>query len=232
MRGWGLALGFTVLVCQAQASEAAQGNKASSLVSGTGPVCAAVRDALTPRWADFLEPPRKTPGLSALTWEPTEAPLGELNGAEEAVVDFDNDGKRDRVFMRSFEDRYMNGSVLLVQSGHSASVLQVGATPLEDNAWFIPCQLDARTLAVKECPPFSQNNDEAGLRVQGRTAKEQVFFRARYSAVTPFRFDNITYVLVTGQIETAAGTFGAVLKPLPDHQFATACVFQRTPTSK
>jgi len=59
----------------------------------------------------------------------------------ESVFDFDNDGKPDRVFIRDFQSNYMDGSVLLVQYGRSASELDVSDSPMEEASGFFPCQI-------------------------------------------------------------------------------------------
>jgi hypothetical protein len=185
---------------------------------GTDPVCEVVRQEVARDWPVLRGTARSTQ-LSSIEWRDSEAAESlpsELGGAQESQFDFDNDGTCDRVFARSFEDHYMQGSVLLVQRG-----------PKLDDPWFLPCQLNAKPIRFEECPPFTQQHDEAGFSMQGATAKEKVFFRGRYSDLTPFRFSGTTFVAVESHAENARSYVG-VIKPMPGKQFQQTCVLHIT----
>jgi len=190
--------------------------------SGTAPVCEPLREEVLHRWP-VLHGVHKPTTLQKIAWKeadtsslPRELYLGE---AEEQSFDFDNDGVPDRVFQVEFENHYMEGTVLLVQRG-----------PKLTDRWLLPCQLDARTIAVEECPPFSQKYDEAGLAMRGATAKEKVFFRGRYAELTVFRFEQSTFVAVEdgwskdSSDETVRHV--AVIKPLAGKKFERSCLLR------
>jgi len=147
----------------------------------------------------------------------------ELAGSNESIFDFDNDGKKDRVFGRIFENTYMHGSVLLVQ--YNYSILDK-KNPFEETSGFFPCQMDKTPHKIKDCPPFSQENDEAGFSMEGQTDKDSFYFRARYSSLEPFIFQGTTYIGVKSIDEN---DFVGVLKPLPDRTFKEKCLFRKVP---
>ena len=147
----------------------------------------------------------------------------ELAGSSESIFDFDNDGKKDRVFSRIFENTYMHGSVLLVQYGYS--ILDKTNSPMKETSGFFPCQLDKVPHKIRACPPFSQENDEAGFSMEGRTDKESFYFRARYSSLEPFIFRGTTYI----GVKSIQDGFVGVLKPLPDRTFQKKCLFRQVP---
>jgi hypothetical protein len=158
-------------------------------------------------------------------WSSTSVKLPEdLHGSEESSFDFDNDGKLDRVFLRTFTSGYMYGSVLLVQHGHSASELKVSTTPMDKNSSFLPCQMDSVPRKIMDCPPFPDSKGEGDFLVKGRTTKESVHFRGRYTTLTPFNFQNTSFIGVSSISED---DYTAVLKPLPNKKFQQMCLFQR-----
>jgi len=184
--------------------------------SGTTPVCEAVRQTLAQGRQTFQEALSKPP-FAALTWSEADdsASLpGELGGAEEARFDFDNDGTLDRVFTRSFEDHYMQGSIALVRLG-----------PRMTDQWFLPCQLAAKAIPFEKCPPFSQDNDEAGFSVQGRTPNEKPFFRGRYLDLAPFQFHGATFLAVESHSQDTS-RYVAVIKPIPGKKFEPTCLLR------
>jgi hypothetical protein len=155
---------------------------------------------------------------ASVDWKDSAADLpDELIGAQEAEIDFDNDGKPERVYQRDFSTHYMTGSVLLVRSTTSAATFE-GAT-------FLPCQWDVKAIAIKSCPPFSQDNDEAGFAMQRRNGKT-VFFRARYAELIPFRFHDHTFVAVTSRSEDSAD-YVAVVDPRARRHFEPKCLLRR-----
>ena len=188
--------------------------------SGTAPVCGAVREDMLHRWA-ALHSVDKTTKHEKIEWAAadTSSLPRELQGAEEHSFDFDNDGIPDRVFQLEFENHYMEGTVLLVQRG-----------PKLNDRWFLPCQLDARPIAVEDCPPFSQKGDEAGFAIQGLTTKEKPFFRNRYVEMTVFRFEKSTFVAVEGgSVEGGSDDtvrYVAVIEPIAGKKFERTCLLR------
>ena len=189
------------------------------IVEGSDPICSMLEDPAVapsnredqPKWSDSAV------DLQALT-------------TQESIFDFYNDGKLARVFMATYSDHYMDGNTLLVQAGKSATKVDVAITnPLDDpNAWYLPCQFESSSAAIKDCPPFSQNNDEAGLSASLSQRAKVLRFRGRYSHVIPWRNHGITYLLVTA---TSKGMHGyeAVLTPLPGKLFKLTCLIKVRP---
>jgi hypothetical protein len=169
----------------------------------------------------------KSDSLAPIGWHEASVNLPkELEGSREGIFDFDNDGKLDRVLERSFEANYMDGSVLLIQPGRSSSSLIVANPLIDKTSVFLPCQMDTARHDIRDCPPFSQKNDESGFSMKGRTGKDLVYFRTRYSTVTPFSFQGITYIGVRSTSEETEN-YVAVLKPLPNGKFQQQCPFRR-----
>ena len=192
------------------------------ILSGSDPACETVRGELAGHWQGhgFDEEPQ---------WKDTDFVVPrELGDAEEADVDFYNDGKLSRVLINYYSSQYMTGSSLLVQHGRSAERVDLAVSdPLEDpDAWFIPCQLQGRRFPLRECPPFSQQNDDVGLTVSWAERSRHVHFVGRYSDLALVRLHDTTFIVVTGSSPEALG-YAAVLKPLPTRTFSTTCVLQR-----
>jgi hypothetical protein len=184
--------------------------------SGTAPVCGVVRQELMRNWQTFHEA-GSTTTFTQIAWHESdhlESLPPELQKAQESQFDFDNDGTPDRVFAQGFEDHYMQGSVLLVQPG-----------PKMNDSWFVPCQLDAGAIAFEKCPPFSQDHDEAGFSMRGRTSSEKILFRARYVTLTPFRLDGTTFLAVEGSSEDTRAYVG-IIKPFPGKKSQPMCLLR------
>ncbi len=165
--------------------------------------------------------------LSRPEWGETSVKLHkELAGCDESILDFNNDGKLDRVFSKTFMNTYMHGSVLLAQPGRSSTKLLVSASPLDSASLFLPFHLGKVRHSIYDCPPFSQENDEAGFSMKGRNEKDEVYFRGRYSDIAPFSFHGISYIAVSSYSEDTRD-FVAVLKPLPDGTFRKIGLLRR-----
>ena len=200
----------------------APGPRPVEILEGSDPVCETLRQELTKHWRSngFDEEPE---------WRNTDVEIpGELGDTQEADFDFYNNRRLDRVFISSFGNRYMLGSTLLVQPGRSPSTVDVAVSdPLEDpDTWFIPCQLQGKRYPLKDCPPFSQSNDEAGLTVSWNKRTQQVRFPGRYSDVVPLRLQSMTFLLVTASSPESRG-YAAILRPLPTRTFRTSCLLHR-----
>jgi hypothetical protein len=212
-----------------------QGTKISKagdieLLKGSDAVCQAVLNELKGDFYTFGKYPDKNNiTLSRPNWSNASVELpNELEGSSESIFDFDNDGKLDRVFSRTFESRYMDGSVLLVQQGNSTSTLNVSDAPMDQTSSFLPCHIGETKCNIYDCPPFSQKNDGAKFSMEGRTNKDLVYFYARYSNLSPFSFRGTNYIGVSTVSEDAKG-FVAVLKPLPNRKFQKKCLLRRVP---
>ena len=200
------------------------------LLNGSNPVCHAVRDELTAYFYSFSsEGDSSKAKLPRPTWSNSSVALPkELAGSVEGVFDFDNDGRLDRVFSRGFWGTYMDGSVLLVQPGASLSMLNVPESPLDMTSIFLPCQLGTVHYDIRDCPPFSQKGDDAGFSMEGRTAQDSVYFRARYSSVSPFNFQGANFLGVSSMSEDTKD-YVAVLKPLANRKYQGMCLLRRVP---
>lgn len=198
------------------------------LLQGSDAVCHAVLDELEEDFYTFSNYPDQSKiKLSRPNWTTTAVELSnELAGSSESIFDFNNDGKLDRVFSRSFESTYMDGSVLLMQPGRSSSKLNVSDSPMDQNSIFLPCQMGKVRHNILDCPPFSQKNDEAGFSMRGRNEKEEVYFRVRYSSISPFSFHGVNFIGVSTMSEDTQD-FVAVLKPMPDGTFQKSCLLRR-----
>ncbi|NMC73328.1 MAG: hypothetical protein GYA56_03040 [Geobacteraceae bacterium] len=203
--------------------------KVGSIVieKGSDPVCRAVLNDLkgdAPTLSKYHI--REGIKLTRPDWRDATVELPEeLAGGSESIFDFNNDGKLDRVFARDYATNYMHGSVLLVQPGNSRSRLIVAASPMDSSSIFLPCQMGTVRHNINDCPPFSQKNDEAGFSMKGRTKKDSVYFRGRYSAISPFIFRKTTFIEVSA-ISDDTRDFVAVLKPLPGGRFQEMCLLR------
>jgi hypothetical protein len=79
---------------------------------------------------------------------------------------------------------------------------------------------------IHDCPPFSQDNDEAGFSMKGRNEKDELYFRGRYSSIEPFSFQGTTYIAVNSYRKHTKD-FVAVLKPMPDGTFQKIGLFRQ-----
>lgn len=193
-----------------------------------GPVCDAVQKELSESFHTFYSEPRQTI-LKRPDWRDTDVKLpDELHGSRESVVDFDNDGYLDRVFLKGYEQNYMDGTTLLVEPGSSAKKLIVGSDPMDRTSMFLPCQMDSKQPPIAQCPPFSQKHDEAGYEIFGPSGGDKVLFRGRYTAVDPFIQGGTTYLGLSSRSEGTMD-YVAVVKPLPGRKFQSMCLFRRVP---
>jgi len=196
---------------------------------GSGAVCEAFRDqveldddaleAAAARRAGDSTPVGTAPGLVRPDWkEPDDQPWvpKDLKGYEtaESRFDFDNDGVPDRVFSARFDSHYMQGSILFVQLGTQSK-----------EPWYLPCQLDPRSIAVRDCPPFSQKYDEAALTMADG-ANRKVLFRGRYVDLEPLQLAGTTFILVETNDARTRNEL-AVIKPQAGQTFEPVCLLHR-----
>lgn len=227
--GWTHILLFAAMLMSARAATPpadieppSPGPHPVEILEGSDPVCETLRMELANHWQSngFDEEPE---------WRNTDVEIpGELGDTQEADFDFYNKGRLDRVFISSFGNRYMLGSTVLVQPGRSPNAVDVAVNdPLDDpDTWFIPCQLQGKRFPLKDCPPFSQSNDDAGLTLSWNKRTQHVHFLARYSDVVPLRLQSTTFLLVTGSSPESRG-YAAILRTLPTRTFRTTCLLHR-----
>jgi hypothetical protein len=199
---------------------------AIEIASGTDSVCAAAQSEWIATDAWYRSSGAGTrPTLldSEMQWRPAALALPDsMARAEESVLDFDNDGALDRVWRREFSNNYMDGRILLVQAG-SSSEEPPPATDPDDSFKLYPCQMSG-VASFRACPPFSQQNDEAGFDVPAEPGP--VYFRGRYTALDPFRFEGTTFVRAVRHSQELAD-FRAVLRPGAGGQFTPVCLLRR-----
>lgn len=204
------------------------------MVTGKGRVCDAVRARLANNdraYADVAD-------ADGLVWRDVWADAGALipewnraTAISEAVFDFDNDSRADRVTVFSYFGSYMKGSVVLVALGNSMPKIEHGTSIARDEDfknpryWFLPCQWDAQAIATPQCPGFSQEFDEASFAMPLRGSAQGIEFRARYSRLVPVHVEKHSYVVVTAMDDGASG-YVAVIKPLPHKKFKRMCLLR------
>lgn len=198
------------------------------LVRGSDAVCQAALDDQEKYFSDFGSfPDTANRRIVRLGWSQSEIELpGDLEGSSENIFDFNNDGKLDRVFKKQFENSYNNGTVLLVQPGSSEDELSVPDQPMGDTSIMLPCQMDSVKHDILECPPFSQKSDDAGFAVKGKTEKDSVRFRARYSTLAVSSFQGVNYLGVRSN-SNDTDNYVAILKPMPNGGFQEMCLLQK-----
>lgn len=201
------------------------------ILYGSGPVCQAAADELKRDFYTFYDHAHQSKTkLARPNWSETSVELPkELGRCVESIFDFNNDGKLDRVFRCDIYSRYMLGSVLLVQPGRSSSKLTVSASPLDSTSIYLPFQMGKVRHNIRDYPPFSQENDDAGFSMKGRNEKDGVSFWGRYSTVSPFAYHGSSYIAVSSHTPVDTNDYVAVLKPLPDGTFQKIGLFRRVP---
>jgi uncharacterized protein len=193
----------------------------------SGPVCQAVIEELKRDFHAFSYYGNIIK-LSRPNWSKTSVQLPEeLAGSVESIFDFNNDGKLDRVFSRTYDNKYMRGSVLLVQPGRSSSKLMVSTSPMDSTSIYLPFQIGKVRHNIYDYPPFSQKKGEAGFSMKGRKGKDELYFLGRCSSVEPFTIQGTSYIAVSSDCGYKDSV--AVLKPLPDSTFQKIGLFRRVP---
>ena len=198
------------------------------ILNGFEAVCRAALTELSRDFSTFSNSPDgESISLVRPEWTAPSVELAEnLQLSEESDFDFNNDGKIDRVFISHFENNYMDGSILLVQAGSSATKVKIADASLADTARLLPCQLDSVDHAILDCPPYSQKSDDASFSVRGKSADDSVTFRVRYSTLSPFSFDGVNYLGVSSK-SADTENYVAILKPLPNGSVADVCLLRK-----
>ena len=148
-----------------------------------------------------------------------------LEGVQLVDFDFDNDGQLDQVFMDSREGTYISGTMFYVRHGPLPEATESRVLSI-DELRIYPCQFDRRSTGSAHCPPYSQKGDELGVNVRIPGKKKGVFFRGRYTVITPFRYDGRTYL---GLQSRSADTedYGAVIEPRKGSAYRSVCLYRR-----
>jgi len=147
---------------------------------------------------------------------------GDLD-SNQSIFDFDNDGKLDRIGKLIHETHYMDGTGLSVELGSSSKTFKAPLAATDSSAWLLPCQMSATHYTIDECPPGAAV--EAGFWMGTKSKPETIYFRSRYSSLSPFAFKGETFVGVSGQGE--AENFVAIVKPMRNRTFQRMCLFRR-----
>lgn len=188
------------------------------IISGKSPIC------------QSITPNRDNSSFSGFAHYPqreTKIALPEVfEGSSESIYDFDNDGKLDRVFTVGLESHYMQGNAIIVQFGKSTKKLEVDqGSILGENSMIAACQLGSTKYRIEDCPPLrGQKADESGFEMKG-PGEQPVYFRARYSGLYPFRYENSNYIGVESYSQDTMN-YIAVIKPLPNRKFEQTCLIR------
>jgi hypothetical protein len=200
---------------------------AINVVQGKGALCDAARRAWLQGGDDETNTVMSTPEFSMQPWQETTTRL-DTSGVYvmgQADFDFDNDGVKERVFMIYSDSGYMSGSALVVSGSAS------GAAPLElrslslNKAWIFPCQYAVPSASARDCPPFSQKHDGAGLSVAGVDAGDEAL-SIRYIDADSFSFGGSNYMTIHGRV-MAFHEYLLVLKPLPGKRYERSCLLEK-----
>lgn len=126
------------------------------LLVGSAPVCKVAQEELARDFSLFnFYADLRTTKFQSPVWNESSVALPKImKGSNESIFDFNNDGKLDRVIANDFSSGYLDGTVLLVDSGSSSEKLSVSSDPSEANSWLIPCQLDSVKYQSRNCPPL------------------------------------------------------------------------------
>lgn len=200
------------------------------LLVARSPVCEAARPPLRRNFYFFgwdQSNVTSSSGIGFPDWQPTDLPLPEELAGDDPVesqFDMDNDGQLDLVVLKSFQNHYMDGSVLLFKPSGKAPRPKSPIEMTSDDWTFYPCQLGAAKAGVTSCPPFSQEHDSKSFTIA--KGQHRASYDFRYSQLTPFRFHGTTYLGVNA-IYDVPGYYAAILQPLPHKRWAPVCLFQR-----
>lgn len=204
------------------------------IVRATHPVCnefakalSSMRESGIPEGA-FIKRPVWNDSSETLQADINNKRQYPLRFDQESSFDFNNDGLPDRIFRKSFENTYMHGSVLLIQSGNSRQTFN-SSKPLDSaSSQLLPCQMDKVHHDIDTCPPLTQKSDDANFALPAGIRREPIQFRARYTHLDPFFYRGTTYMGASSESSDSMDYF-AVVKPQPDRRFLSMCLFRKVP---
>ena len=141
-----------------------------------------------------------------------------------SYFDFNNDGQIDEVFTYDNEGSYISGTILYVRLGGPSR--KTTKAPISINELNIyPCQFDPRSGDSSHCPPYSQDGDDMGIEVRISGLKKPVFFRGRYTDITPVLNAGKTYlVLRSNSADTSR--YAALIEPQKNGAFRSVCLLR------
>lgn len=190
-----------------------------SIVAGSGEVCTLAQGFLNSEKT-------KVPPQFALLAQPQTGAKGKLpdpaQGEQLQNFDLDNDGVPDQVFAHEGGGSYLLGTLFYVQHGKAGAALKTNPTVADLSVY--PCQFDPSVKKSSSCPALSQDADEAGISFDISEDKS-VFFRGRYTEMTPIRYQNKTWLLLV----SASGDtrkYAALIEPAPNKKYRSACLFK------
>ena len=201
---------------------------------GTAPVCALAKAEMEKAKAEsrraFEVYRPKKEQVSTASQDYTRQIPNELLLGDEAVYDFDNDGKLDYVYRSGFSQHFMESTTLLVASGQSADRLVLAKPFKVETAWFLPCQMAFKDAPLTTCPPFSDSGEhgEPDFKVPAEASPLQVHFQGRYTYLSPFRFHHHTYVEAAGSSEDTQN-YVSIIEPLPGRKYRAVCLLRTVP---
>ena len=197
-------------------------------IKSTHEVCDIALDEVNSR---ILE---KTPAINNLLREHSDK--GEFitpNGkpyktfTSPSLFDFDNDGMLDRVFSYSNAGSYITGDIFYVEYGDQNKTISTKDKLTIENIKIFPCQFDNSIIKSSSCPTISQGADGAGIDVSFESG-ESLFFRGRYTSMTPFKYKNKTYLILRSNSQSTENS-AAVIYPYSKTNFKSVCLFKRQP---
>lgn len=140
------------------------------------------------------------------------------------VLDFDNDGVEDRIFMYSDSSRYIDGDIFYVAYGDKKEKIDRKEKLTVEDVMVFPCQFDMSVKSASSCPTFSQDADEAGINVLSKE-KHNLLFRGRYTNMLDWKYKGNTYL----ELESSRGDKKfpmALIRPHNKREFDTICIFE------
>jgi len=143
------------------------------------------------------------------------------------LFDFDNDGITDRIFYYSSDSHYLYGDIFYVAYGNKNATIEKSELSISD-IYIFPCRFDPSVTLSSSCPTISQDADGAGINVTFGEDNESVFFRGRYTVMTPMIYNNKTYIILRSHSQDTE-LFSAVIYPFNKTKFECMCLFKRQP---
>ena len=160
----------------------------------------------------------------AVQWRKPHLP-SPLDGVPLVDFDFDNDGQADQVFISGRWSRYIAGTLIYVRHAQSSQATANSPAPMEELKIY-PCQFDPRSKGPAHCPPRSQDGDEMGIDTHFPSKGVKIFFRGRYTEISPVRYHERTYLLLKSQ-SADTERYAALIEPLKNDGFRSVCLFRR-----
>lgn len=223
-------------MAEVEPDDAGNAQTTVAIMTGRAPICRTARERFLNHHLGYDQ----SAADSSLNWRDAWRDAAVLTSdwhsaaaIDEAEFDFDNDQRIDRVTLFSHCCFYMRGAAALVDLGRSRTAPPPRAEDglavdfSEHRYWYLPCQWDASGPAIRQCPGFSQDRDEAMLSMETGDGLAPISFRARYTRLIPVRIEQTTYVFLRTDPEPDLG-YVAVIKPLPRKRFAPLCLLRVT----